>query len=44
MTGPVVLVVDDALAGGLAWWLRGRFAVAQERARLRVAGALNGAR
>jgi hypothetical protein len=36
--GPVVLVVDLALAGGLAWWLRGRFAVAQERARRRVAG------
>jgi hypothetical protein len=35
--GPLVLVADLALAGGLAWWLRGRFAVAQDRARRRVA-------
>lgn len=34
--GPLVLVVDLALAGGLAWWLRGRFAVAQDRARRQV--------
>ena len=31
--GPLVLVVDLALAGGLAWWLQGRFRLAQERAR-----------
>ncbi len=36
--GAAVLVVDLALAGGLAWWLRGRFAVAQDRARRRMAG------
>jgi hypothetical protein len=35
--GPVVLAVDLVLAGALAWWLRGRFAVAQERARRRAA-------
>jgi hypothetical protein len=35
--GPVVLAVDLALAGALAWWLRGRFAVAQDRARRRAA-------
>ena len=35
--GPVVLVVDLALAGGLAWWLRGRFAAAQDRAQRRQA-------
>jgi hypothetical protein len=31
--GPLALVVDLALAGGLAWWLQGRFRHAQERAR-----------
>jgi hypothetical protein len=36
--GPIVLAVDLALAGGLAWLLRGRFAAAQERARRRAAG------
>lgn len=35
--GPLVLVADLALAGGLAWWLRGRFAAAQDRARRRAA-------
>jgi hypothetical protein len=35
--GPAVLAVDLALAGALAWWLRGRFAVAQDRARRRAA-------
>jgi hypothetical protein len=35
--GPLVLVVDLALAGGLAWWLQGRFRLAQERARRRPA-------
>jgi hypothetical protein len=35
--GPLVLVADLALAGSLAWWLRGRFAAAQDRARRRVA-------
>ena len=35
--GPLVLVVDLALAGGLAWWLLGRFRLAQERARRRAA-------
>jgi len=30
--GPLVLVVDLALAGGLAWWLQGRFRLAQARA------------
>jgi hypothetical protein len=35
--GPVVLVADLAIAGGLAWWLRGRFEVAQDRARRRLA-------
>jgi hypothetical protein len=37
--GPLVLVVDLAVAGGLAWWLQGRFRAAQERARRR--GALS---
>ncbi len=36
--GPLVLVVDLAVAGGLAWWLRGRFADAQDAARRRLAG------
>jgi hypothetical protein len=31
--GPLALVVDVALAGGLAWWLQGRFRLAQARAR-----------
>jgi hypothetical protein len=31
--GPLVLAVDLAAAGGLAWWLQGRFRAAQERAR-----------
>jgi hypothetical protein len=31
--GPLVLVVDLTLAGGLTWWLHGRFRLAQERAR-----------
>jgi len=31
--GPVVLVADLALAGGLTWWLQGRFRLAQARAR-----------
>jgi len=31
--GPLTLVVDLALGGALAWWLRGRFRVARERAR-----------
>jgi hypothetical protein len=35
--GPLVLVVDLAVAGALAWWLRGRFAVAQDAARRRQA-------
>ncbi len=35
--GPLVLVADLALAGGLAWWLHGRFRVAQDRARRRAA-------
>jgi hypothetical protein len=35
--GPLALVVDLALAGGLAWWLQGRFRRAQERARRRPA-------
>ena len=35
--GPLVLVVDLALAGATAWWLRGRFAAAQDRARRRMA-------
>ncbi len=35
--GPVVLVADLAIAGGLAWWLRGRFAAAQDRAARRAA-------
>ena len=35
--GPLVLVADLALAAGLAWWLRGRFGVAQDRARRRLA-------
>jgi hypothetical protein len=29
--GPVALGVDLAIGGGLAWWLRGRFHVAQAR-------------
>ena len=37
--GPLVLVVDLALAGGLAWWLQRRFRLAQERARRRPAAA-----
>jgi Flp pilus assembly protein TadB len=37
--GPLVLVVDLAVAGGVAWWLQGRFRAAQERARRR--GALS---
>lgn len=36
--GPLVLVVDLVLAGGLAWWLRGRFRVAQDRATRRLSG------
>jgi hypothetical protein len=31
--GPLALVVDLAVAAGLAWWLQGRFRAAQERAR-----------
>ena len=31
--GPLVLVVDLALAGGLAWWLQRRFRLARARAR-----------
>ena len=34
--GPLALAVDLAIAGGLAWWLRDRFADAQGRARLRA--------
>ena len=34
--GPLVLLLDLALAGGLAWWLRGRFGLAQDRARRQV--------
>ena len=30
--GPLTLVVDLALGGGLAWWLRERFRVAHARA------------
>jgi hypothetical protein len=37
--GPLVLVVDLAVAGGVARWLQGRFRAAQERARRR--GALS---
>jgi hypothetical protein len=33
--GPLVLVVDLALGGGLAWWLQGRFRLAQAQARSR---------
>jgi len=36
-SGPIVLVVDLALAGGLAWWLRGRYGAAQDAARRRLA-------
>jgi hypothetical protein len=36
--GPLVLAVDLMLAGGLAWWLRGRFGIAQDAARRRLAG------
>jgi hypothetical protein len=36
--GPVVLLADLAIAAGLAWWLRERFGVAQDRARRRLAG------
>ncbi|HUR84334.1 MAG TPA: hypothetical protein VMY78_03245 [Solirubrobacteraceae bacterium] len=35
--GPLVLVADLAIAGGLAWWLHGRFRVAQDRAARRAA-------
>jgi hypothetical protein len=35
--GPLVLVADLAAAGALAWWLRGRFADAQDAARRRLA-------
>jgi hypothetical protein len=31
--GPLVLAVDLAAAGAIAWWLQGRFRAAQERAR-----------
>jgi hypothetical protein len=31
--GPLVLVVELALAGALAWWLRRRFVAARARAR-----------
>jgi hypothetical protein len=37
--GPLVLVLDLAVAGGVAWWLQGRFRAAQDRARRR--GALS---
>ena len=30
--GPLAVVIDVALLGGLAWWLRGRFRAAHERA------------
>jgi hypothetical protein len=39
--GPLVLVVDLAVAGGVAWWLQGRFRLAQERARRRPAPPLS---
>jgi len=34
--GPPALVLDLAVAAALAWWLRGRFASAQSRARVRA--------
>jgi hypothetical protein len=37
--GPLVLAVDLAVAGALAWWLRGRFFAAQDAARRRAAAA-----